>query len=108
MAKTKEELSAEKEQLKKKYKPIFELTIPLDDDGKTATIFLKKPGRVDRSMLAKMVEKDAFNAIEAAIKKLRVGGDAIEEILKYEDAIPACESAIVEIFKVQEAVLKKN
>lgn len=110
--KQQDELNKEKDALKEQHKPLYEITIPMDeyDPTKTATIFLRKPKRNDRELLSKMIaDNKAAAAIEVAIKKLYVGGDSIEEILKTnEDALAQVEGSVVEIFKVQEATLKKN
>ncbi|MEO6901548.1 MAG: hypothetical protein ABI241_00510 [Bacteroidia bacterium] len=98
------------EALKKKHGKIYTLTVSLDEDDatKVATIYLKKADRTTRAIVDKLVERDKAAAIEAALKNLYVGGDDLNLILLNDDALFSCESAIVDIMKVQAAILKKN
>lgn len=110
MFKSEAELKEIKEALKKKHGKVYEITVPMDEDdaSKTATMFLKKPGKETRSIVATLVQKDPIRAVEAAIKNLYIGGDDLNVILANEDSVPACEDAIVEMLTVQKATLKKN
>lgn len=96
-------------ELKKENKDVFTLTAPLDDDGKTATVFLKKIDRETRNMVGKLaVTNDPLRAVESALKRLWIGGDPVDTILNNEDALLSCEDAVVEMMQKKTAVLKKN
>jgi hypothetical protein len=98
------------EELKQKYGKVNTITVPLDEDdaSKVAIIYLKKPDRTTRSLVGKLAGVDSSKAIEAALKNLYIGGDALSLILTNDDALASCEEAIVELLMVQKAVLKKN
>lgn len=108
--KTKTELEQELEALKNKHGKVATLIVPLDEDDteKVATLYLKRPDRIIRSMVEKLVKNDSNKALEAALKALYVGGDDLSIVLKNDDAFAGCEEAIVEMLSVQKAVLKKN
>jgi len=108
--KDKENLATELEQLKKTHGKVITLEVPLDedDDTKKAVLYLKKPDMSTRSMVAKLVQNDSYKAIVACLKKLRIGGDDLELVLRNDDAVASCESAIVELLTVQQATIKKN
>lgn len=98
------------EELKQKYGKVNTITVPLDEDdaSKVAIIYLKKPDRTTRSLVGKLAGVDSSKAIEAALKNLYIGGDALSLVLTNDDALASCEEAIVELLMVQKAVLKKN
>ena len=98
------------EELKSKYKTVYTVIAPLnDEETEHATIYLKKPDRIIYSIVSKLASgNDPLKAIEAALKNLYIGGDKLDLILENDEALMSCESAIVEILKKKEAVLKKN
>lgn len=100
----------ELEELKQKYGKVLTLVVPLDQDDltKTATIYLKKPDRTTRSLISKVASQDGLKAIEAGLKNLYIGGDKLELVTSNDDALVACEDAIIDILSVQKAELKKN
>jgi hypothetical protein len=106
--KTKDELEQELTALKAKYKTVYSIEAPLNDEGLIATIFLKKPDRVAQMMIGKLVSKDKYSAIEAGLKNLYIGGDEIKLVTENDDALLSCEDALVEMLSVQKATLKKN
>jgi hypothetical protein len=106
--KTEIELTEIKEALQAKFGKVYTLEVPLNEGEKTATMFLKKPGKETRSIVSTLVQKDPMRAVEAAIKNLYIGGDDLNMILADEDSVPSCEDAIVEMLTVQKAILKKN
>lgn len=108
--KTKEELSTELETLKGKYKTVYTITAPLnDDDTEFATIFLKKGDRLVHASVGKLaMGNDPLKAVEACLKACYIGGDELSSILDNEDALMSCEGAVVEMLSKKSAVLKKN
>lgn len=108
--KTKIQLESEFELLKNKHGKVATLIVPLDEDDteKVATLYLKRPDRIIRAMVSKLVSKDTQKALEAALKALYIGGDDLSVVLTNDDAFASCEEAIVEMLSVQKAVLKKN
>ena len=103
-------MNIEFEKLKEKYKTIYTIIAPLnDEETEHATIYLKKPDRIIYSIVSKLAGgSDPLKAIEAALKNLYIGGDKLDLVLENDEALMSCESAIVEILKKKEAVLKKN
>jgi hypothetical protein len=102
---------AELETLKSKHGKVRTLFVPLDEDDETkqAVFFMKKPDGIVRSLIDSMVNKGKTNeAITAAMKALRIGGDDLELVLKNDDAMASLDYAIAELFAVQKAVIKKN
>lgn len=106
--KTKEELDTEFISLKLKHKVVYTIEAPLNEEGETATIYLKKPDRTTRSMIGKLASSDSYKAIEAGLKNLYIGGDALTLVTSNDDALGGCEEAIVEMLLLQKATLKKN
>jgi hypothetical protein len=106
--KTNEELIAELAILKAKHKVVYTIEAPLNDEGEIATIYLKKPDRTTRSMVGKLASNDSFKAIEAGLKNLYIGGDALVLVTGNDDALAGCEEAIVEMLSVQKATLKRK
>lgn len=98
-------------ELKAKHGKVYTITIPLDEDDETKvlTYHLRKPSLQDR----KMIEKTLFGpnsdkAVFVAYNLLRVGGDEVKELEKYEDAQISANMAITEFMQVQRATIKKN
>lgn len=108
--KTKEELELEKQTLISKYKTVYTIEAPLnEEETEYATIFLKKPDRVIYASVSKIASgNDPLKAIEVALKGCYIGGDELRIITENDDALISCENAIVEMMKKKEAVLKKN
>lgn len=108
--KTEDELKAIKADLDGKFKPVFTITVPLnDDETEQATIFLKK---FDRSILT-AVQKlaggaDSLKATEVFLKNCFIGGDDLALVLENFDALRAIESVMIELVTAKKAVLKKN
>ena len=102
------ELKQIEDTLKQQFKPVISLTVELDDDGTTATIFLKKPDRHTYSMVSRLVSTDSVKAIESALKNMYIGGDKLDLVIHNDDALMSCESAIVEIMQKKQAIIKKN
>jgi hypothetical protein len=106
-----ENQKAELENLKSKHGKVRTLFVPLDedDDSKIAVLFVKKPDRTVRNMVDAMVNKGKTNeAITAALKALRIGGDDLDLVLKNDDAMASLDFAIVKLFEVAQTTLKKN
>lgn len=108
--KTKEELTEIKSALSNQYKTIFTLEVPInDDETEFATIYLKKADRMIMSMLTKLINGgDMYKAVEAYLKATYIGGDELTLITTNDDALMACESAIVQMIERKQATLKKN
>ena len=109
--KTEIELKQELEVLKQKHGSVREMLVYLDtdDESKTATIFLKKPDKTTRSIVGKLVTQDKFDkAVVACLNALYIGGDELKLITDNDDAIESAGLGVVELLKVQQAVLKKN
>jgi hypothetical protein len=99
------------EELKAKYGKVYTLEVPLDEDdvNKKAIIYLRKPDKTTRAMVAKLASSGKYDAaVEATLKNLYVGGDKLELILQNDDAMASCDETIVELLNVQKATLKKN
>lgn len=108
--KTKEELQLELNQLKGKYKIVYTIEAPLnDEETEFATIYLRKPDRIVYAMVSKLATgNDPLKAVEACLKSCYIGGDELNLITSNDEALMSCETAIVELLKKKEAVLKKN
>jgi hypothetical protein len=105
--KTQDELKLEFEKLKQIHGKVREMVVYLDtdDEDKTATIFLKKPDKSTRSLVGKLVSQDKF---DRAVVALYIGGDELKLVTENDDAIESAGLGVVELLKVQQAVLKKN
>jgi hypothetical protein len=108
--KTKEELKSELETLKLKYKTVYTIEAPLnDDETEIATIYLKKADRMVHASVGKLaMGNDPLKAVEACLKSCYIGGDELVLVIENEDALMSCESAVVEMLKKKNATLKKN
>lgn len=108
--KTSEQLETELKKLKETHGTVYTLIVPLDPDneGDTATIYLKRSTRIITSAVRKVVQQDAIKGVETAIKSLYIGGDSLADVTGNDYAIQSCEGPIVEILSVKEATLKKN
>lgn len=108
--KTKEELEIEKQQLISKYKVVYTIEAPLnDEETEFATIYLRKPDRIIYASVSKLATgNDPLKAVEVALKGCYIGGDDLKLITENDEALMSCESAVVEMLKKKEAVLKKN
>lgn len=108
--KTQEELAIIKEALSQTHKPVYTLTIDLDDEGtETATIFLKKYDRTVLAATQKIATSgDSLRATETFLKATYIGGDELAPILANIDALRSCEGAVIEMISVKKAKLSKN
>lgn len=109
--KTENELNLELAQLTQKHGKVRTLVVYLDtdDEDKTATLFLKKPDKSTRSMVGKLVNQDKFDrAVVACLNALYIGGDELKLVTENDDAIESAGLGVVELLKVQSAILKKN
>ena len=109
--KTRQELDLEFEKLKQTNGKIREMVVYLDidDEDKTATIFLKKPDKSTRSLVNKLVSQDKFDsAVIACLNALYIGGDELKLVTENDDAIESAGLEVVELLKVQQANLKTN
>lgn len=109
--KTEIELNLELEKLKQVHGKVRELVVFLDtdDETKTATLFLKKPDKSTRSLVSKLVNDNKFDkAVISCLNSLYVGGDDLKLVTENDDAIESAGLGVVELLKVQQAVLKKN
>jgi hypothetical protein len=109
--KTKEELEKELAILKEADKSVktLEVFLDSDDDDMIATIFVSKPDKSVRKMVNTLLNKDNYEgAAKACLRKLYVGGDNLDEIFENDYAMESAGMGVVEILKVQKAVLKKN
>lgn len=98
-------------ELKAKYGKIYTVTIPLDEDDETKvlTYYLRKPTLQDRRMIDKtLFGPNSEKAVFVAYNLLRVGGDEVKELEKYDDAQISANMAITEFLQVQRATIKKN
>ena len=105
---TANEIKTIKDQLVIQFGKVTEIEVPIDDDGATATIFLKKPDRHTYSLVSRLVSVDSVKAIESALKNLYVGGDKLDLVINNDDALLSCESIIVELMQKKQAIIKKN
>lgn len=110
MKKSKEELETELKTLKAKHGRVYTITSTPDEDKpeETITIFLRKSDRMAADLVRREVQKSVSKGIEAGLRNLYIGGDALDLIVKNDDALLSCEGPLVELMNKQEAVLKKN
>ena len=96
--------------LKAKYGKVTTVTIPLDEDdeSKALVFHLRKPDKQTRSMISKLAQSSSEKAVIAAYNALRIGGDEVSALQNNDDALIIAEDALIEILKVQKAVIKKN
>ncbi len=108
--KSETQLEAELKDLKAKHGTVYTLIVPLDPDneGDTATIYLKRSNRMITSAVRKIAQSDAIKGVETALKSLYIGGDSIAGVTGNDYAVQSCEGPVVEILSVKEAALKKN
>jgi hypothetical protein len=108
--KTTEELAEIKTALKTANKVVYELEVPIDEDETIfATLFLKKPDRSILSMLTALINKgDMYRAIDAFLKAVYIGGDELSIVTTNDDALIACESAVVQMIERKKVTLKKS
>ena len=108
--KTQEELDQLKESLSAIHKPLYTITVPLDEDEtETATIFLKKFDRTTLAAVQKVaVGGDSLKATEIFLKATFLGGDDLSLVLGNLDALRACESVVIELITAKKAKLAKN
>ena len=108
--KTKEELELELVKFKQVHKVVRTLEVFLDTDSdEIATLFLKKPDKTTRSLVSKLVSQDKYDrAVVACLNALYIGGDELKLVNDNDDAIESAGLGVVELLKVQQAVLKKN
>lgn len=98
-------------ELKAKYGKITTVIIPLDedDDSKVLTYYLRKPDKQTRKMIAKLASGEVpERAVIAGFNALRVAGDEVSALEKNDDAMVTAEDALIEVLKVQKAIIKKN
>jgi len=98
-------------ELKAKYGKITTVIIPLDedDDSKVLTYYLRKPDKQTRKMISKLANGEVpERAVIAGYNALRVAGDEVAALEKNDDALISAEDALIEVLKVQKAVIKKN
>jgi len=99
------------EDLKQKYGKIITVEIPLSEDNEDekAVFYLKKPDKVTRKMISKLAAGEVpEKAVIAGYNALRVGGDDVSILEANYDALLSAEDALIEILKVQKAIIKKN
>jgi hypothetical protein len=99
------------EELKAKHGRVFTVIVPLDDEenGQTATFYLKKPDGTTRKMISKLAGgSNPEKAVIAGFKALHIGGDAVSILETNEDALISATDALAEILTVQKAIIKKN
>lgn len=108
--KTKEELDSIKLELQKSHKPLYTITIPVDDEGtEFRTIYLKRFDRVTLSAVQKIATgPDALKAVEVFIKNTYVGGDDVQEVLANFEMVRSLEAVVVEMISVKKASISKN
>lgn len=104
---TNEQLIAE---LQAKHGKITTVIIPLDEDdaSKVLTFYLKKPDKLTRSMISKVAQTSTERATIKGFESLRVAGDNVLDLQKYDDALIIAEDALIQILTVQKAIIKKN
>jgi len=107
--KTEIELKLELEKLKAQHKVVRTLEVYLDTDSdEIATLFLRKPDKTTRSLVSKLVNDNKFDkAVIACLNNLYLGGDELKLVTENDDAIESAGLGVVELLKVQQAVLKK-
>jgi Mg-chelatase subunit ChlI len=104
---TEEQLIAD---LKAKYGKVITVTIPLDEDDETKVLkyHLKKPDNKTRAMISKLADSSSEKAVIAGYNALRIGGDEVAALQANDDALISAGDALIEVLKVQKAVIKKN
>jgi hypothetical protein len=108
--KTEQELNEELQSLKVRHKVVFEMNVPLnEDETEFAKLYLKKPDRIIRAAIGKLVNgPDPLMAVETLLKSCYIGGHDLALVLNNEDALLSTQNAVIDMLSVQSATLKKN
>jgi hypothetical protein len=93
---------------KKKYGTVFEIEIPIDDDGNTTTIYVKKASREILSIAGSLMSKDPMKANEVILKNCLIPELNDMTILDNEDIFLSACTAIEEIVRIRQATIKKK
>jgi len=96
------------EALKLKHGSVFTLTVPVGDEDKDCTVYLKKMDRIVYSAAIKLLEKDELDATEFLLNSLHVGGENVKLITEDFEALRAASKLMVEVIKSKEGSIKKN
>jgi hypothetical protein len=96
------------EALKAKHGTLYTVTVPVGDENKECTVYLKKMDRIVYSATLKLLESDPLDATEFLLKSLWVGGENVNIILEDFDALRSASNLMVEIIKSKEGSIKKN
>ncbi len=101
-------MEKELQELKAKFGTVYTITVPVGDDDKQSTFYLKKIDRIVFSAAMKLMETDELDAAEFMIKSLWVGGVAASIIIEDFDALRSAAKLLVTILKSKEGSIKKN
>ena len=104
MSKSQKELNEDLIKINEKFAetPIFKMETFIDEkDEETRTIFLRKPTRLVRTAAEKVTATDPWKGVETFLRGMWVGGDEIDEIVKYDDALMICGELLVDIIKLR-------
>ena len=96
------------EALKAKHGTIYTITVPIGDDNKDCTVYLKKMDRIVYSAAIKLLERDELDATEFLLNSLHVGGEDVKLIIEDFEALRATAKLMVEVIKSKEGSIKKN
>lgn len=97
------------EKLKRKHKTpvIYELSVPLNDEGtEHAVAYLRKPTRFELSPLIKQIESDPMGALTILLNTIWLEGD--ERIKEDDDVFFGAIGSLQEIITFRVGNLKKN
>lgn len=108
--KTQEELDQILVDLQAKYKPVFSISVPLNDElTEYATIFVRKPDKKILDAISKVLKDgDTEQAMKVFIKNTYLGGDDYNVFINDYDALMSCDKSVAKILERREAILKKN
>ncbi len=92
---------------KYKVKKVFELSIPMDDEGKDIAVgYIKKPSRNSLGAAMSLMQTNPLKANEIILKSNWLEGD--ERIMTDDDAFMSAGALLGEIIQVRQGEIKKN
>jgi len=95
------------EDLKRKHGEVYELVVPMDDDGNEFAVgYVKKPGRQLLGKTSRLLEVNPIAANEMILKDIWLAGD--QRIITDDDLFLSASLEINNLVTVRMAVLKKK
>ncbi|MEZ5195118.1 MAG: hypothetical protein R2764_01565 [Bacteroidales bacterium] len=95
------------EELKKKHGEVFELVIPMDDDGHEFAVgYVRKPKRELLGRTSRLMDINPISANEIILKDIWLGGD--DRIISNDDLFLSASMEITDLVTVRLGSLKKK